>query len=226
MGGFSGWDVSIVWFDLPPAHSRASGNPRPRTGSPLSRERAGSRFEIFAREFNQRRVHLGGPLLLDPVAGAIEQDLALQVRHDAVHLVECALAHRASDHGVIGAGDEQRGLYDARPGPWHGQLPVAVDVAVPVQSAAETGAVVFAGEHRDVGFGQPRRKRDLTRRTEKSFRAIDIKAHLLFARRLAKADMEEPPQRERRIARELVLGGLLLEIQIIIVSLPGLAQRF
>src|SRR4249919_3561542 len=43
--------------------------------------------------------------------------------------------------------------------PGGGELPVAVEIAVPVQPAAETGYPVGLGEIGDVGFADPVRKR-------------------------------------------------------------------
>ncbi len=47
-------------------------------------------------------------------------------------------ADQAGDDGIVRSGDEHRGLMDLRAVPGRGQLPIAVDVAVPVETAAET----------------------------------------------------------------------------------------
>src|SRR5260370_9041254 len=48
---------------------------------------------------------------------------------------------------------------DLRALPWRCQLPVAVDITVPVQPAAEAGLPVGLGKISEVGFAEPRRQR-------------------------------------------------------------------
>src|SRR6266403_1455187 len=48
---------------------------------------------------------------------------------------------------------------DLRALPWRGQLPITVDITVPVQPAAEAGLPVGLGEISEVGFAEPRRQR-------------------------------------------------------------------
>ena len=160
---------------------------------------------MLARKADQRGVHLIGPLLLDPVAGAFEDDLA-KVRHDALQFIERALAHRAGDHRVVRSGDEQRRLRDLRVLPRRGQLPVAVDVAIPVEAAAKAGALIFGREHVEIGLAQPRRQRHIARRPEEALRSVHIEAHLVLTRRVAEADVEQTLDRVARIAREFVFG--------------------
>ena len=181
-----------------------------------------------ARECDQRGVHLVRALLLDPVAGAVDQDLLREVRHHAFQFIERALAERAGDHRVARAGDEQRGLPDDRAVPGRGQGPVAVDVAIPVEPAAKSGALIFGGEHVDVGLGQPGRQRDrIDRGPEKALLAVDIEAHLVLARRVARAEIEDAADRGARVALELGLGDArLLEIDPVVVGLAGRFQRF
>src|SRR5207249_1971286 len=56
-------------------------------------------------------------------------------------------------------GHVQRGDGDPGAHPWRLQLPVAVDVAIPVQPAAEAGARELTGVEVDVGVREPRGQR-------------------------------------------------------------------
>ncbi len=160
------------------------------------------------------------------MARAVDQHRALEVRHDVLQLVERTLPHRAGDYRVVRAGNEQRGLRDHGVLPRRGERPVAVNVAIPVEPAAKSGAGVFGGEHVDVGFGQPRRQWHwIAPLSEEALLAIDVEAHPLGARRLAEPDVKQAPQRERRIAGEFLLGGLLVEIEPVVIALAGFAQH-
>ena len=131
-------------------------------------------------------------LLLDPVAGAVEQDLALQVRHHAVHLVERALSHRAGDDRVVRAGDEQRGLHDLRA--CHGAVSSQLRSMLRYQLSPPRNPVraYSAANTVDVGLGQPWRHRHRRRaEPEEALRAVHIHAHLVVARRVARADVED-----------------------------------
>jgi hypothetical protein len=50
---------------------------------------------------------------------------------------------------------------DLRALPWRGQFPVAIDVAVPVEPAAEAGFLVGFGEIAEVDFAEPIRQRPI-----------------------------------------------------------------
>src|SRR5690242_17686786 len=183
----------IIGKGLSPVHSRASGpvplsltRKRGRVGwgwpwVPAFAGTSGSGFEMLARKADQRGIHLIGSLLLDPVAGALEDHL-VHAWHDRPELIECALPHRTRDHGVVRSRDEQRRLHDLRVLPGRGQLPVAVDVAIPVEPAAEAGAAILGRKHIEIALAQPWRQCNLARRPEKPLRAIHIKAHFVFAR--------------------------------------------
>jgi len=73
------------------------------------------------------------------VAGAVENDLGLQVGQDAIKLGDLPRADQARDDAVPGAGEEQRRLVDLCALPRRRQLPVAIDVAIPVQPSAKAG---------------------------------------------------------------------------------------
>jgi hypothetical protein len=72
--------------------------------------------------------------------------------------IELRLRRREAQHAVLAAGDEQRRLADRLAAPRAAQLPVAPQVAVPVQAAAEAGAAKFAGVIVEIGLGEPRRQ--------------------------------------------------------------------
>jgi len=102
------------------------------------------------------------------------------------------------------AGEEQRGLADLRILPGRGQLPVAVDVAVPVQAAAEAGFSIDLRESGKVGFGEPRRQRPRgIAAMEEAFTFL----HELMRRRIGEAAAgEHGAHGERHVALELGFG--------------------
>src|SRR5450755_2383700 len=97
---------------------------------------------------------------------------------------------------------------DLRALPWRGQFPVAIDVAVPVEPAAEAGFLVDLGEIAEVGFVKPIRQRPIRAGlAEKSVALLDEQR----GRRIGKSAPEQGSHRQADIALELRLGcaGLL-----------------
>src|SRR4029453_18320283 len=101
--------------------------------------------------------------------------------------------------------------------------PVAVDVAVPVQAAAEADPRELAGVEVDLGLAQPRRQRRGVRTAVHE--AAVARAHADAPRRaptrrriagVARAPVEQPPDRGLRIALEVGLGHAgLLEVELV-----------
>jgi hypothetical protein len=58
-------------------------------------------------------------------------------------------------HGVVAAADEQRGHLDLGALELGGELPVAVEVAVPVDAAGEPGALELGDVVVELGLGEP-----------------------------------------------------------------------
>src|SRR3954451_9260452 len=96
-------------------------------------------------------------LLLNPVAGALDDQLAFQVRQNPLHVSDALGSDQPGDDGVLRSRNKERRLMDLRALPWRRQFPVAIDVAVPVQSATEAGFLVGLGEDGQVIFAEPRR---------------------------------------------------------------------
>src|SRR5947207_10866526 len=92
------------------------------------------------------------------MAGAVEDVAAAQAGQRLGEGVELRLRRRKAQHAVLAAGDEQRGLADRLAAPRAAELPVAPQVAVPVQAAAEAGAREFGGVVVEVSLAQPRRE--------------------------------------------------------------------
>src|SRR5262249_56934368 len=102
------------------------------------------------------------------------------------------------------------------------QLPVAVDVAIPVEAAAKAGARELAGVEVDIGLGDPRRQR--RRRLASREEPAVARNHADAARarrqgtrtRIARTLVEHSANRLARIALELGLGhARLLEIELV-----------
>src|SRR6266849_10269979 len=91
---------------------------------------------------------------------------------------------------------------DLRALPWRGQFPVAVDVAVPVQPAAEAGLSVGLGEISKVGFAKPIRQRAIDAGiAEKSLAVFDKQGGWI-----GKSAPKQGPHRQANIALELGFG--------------------
>src|SRR5258706_4009253 len=91
---------------------------------------------------------------------------------------------------------------DLRALPWRGQLPITVDITVPVQPAAEAGLPVDLGEISEVGFAEPRRQRAIGA-------GIAQKALAIFDEQggwIGKSATQQGPHRRPDIALELGFG--------------------
>src|ERR1700761_4761426 len=95
------------------------------------------------KKLDQKPIDLGGLLLLHPVAGAVEDVAAAQAGQRLGEGLELGLRSRGAQDAVLAAGDEERGLADRLATPRTAQLPVAPEVAIPVEPAAEAGAREF-----------------------------------------------------------------------------------
>ena len=97
----------------------------------------------FAEKIQQRGIHLCRALALDPVAAALDDHLALQAGYGLRHLRQRRRSGGRSNHAILGPGNEQHRLADGRILPWRQQFPIAIDIAIPVEAAAEPGARIF-----------------------------------------------------------------------------------
>ena len=89
------------------------------------------------------------------MAGAVEDDLGPEIGEHAIEFSDLPCADQAGDDAVAGAREEQRRLTDLRVLPGRGELPIAIDVAVPVQPAAEAGLGIDVREVGEIGFREP-----------------------------------------------------------------------
>ena len=92
------------------------------------------------------------------MAGTLEDVAASQAGQRLGEGVKLGLGCGEAQHAVAAAGDEQGRLPDRLAAPRPAQLPVALEVAVPVQAAAKAGAGEFLGVVVEVGLAQPRRQ--------------------------------------------------------------------
>src|SRR6266566_6680585 len=111
---------------------------------------------------------------------------------------------------------------DLRALPWRGQFPVAVDVAVPVQPAAEAGLSVGLGEISEVGFAEPMRQRAIGAGiAEKSLAIVDKQGGWI-----GKSATKQDPHRQANIALELGFGDAWrLKVLPVEVGDAAFAQR-
>jgi hypothetical protein len=61
---------------------------------------------MLLQECNQRRVDLGSALLLNPMTGAIDDELLLEVRQNPLHVAHTLGADQTGDNRVVRPGDE------------------------------------------------------------------------------------------------------------------------
>src|SRR5215472_13011830 len=129
---------------------------RPDAFFPAVREDQG--LLQIAEEADHRLVDLLCPLLLGPVAATRQYDGSLQLRNKVHEIGDQPVHAGKGNHQVAVAGDIECGYQDPRSGEWRQKLPVAVDVAVPVETAAKPGAGKFLDIKMKVGFGEPSRQ--------------------------------------------------------------------
>ena len=89
------------------------------------------------------------------MAGTVEDVAAAQAGQGLRIGFELALGRRKAQHAVAAAGDELRGLADRLAAPGTAELPVAAQVAVPVEPAAETGTRELSRVVIEIGVAQP-----------------------------------------------------------------------
>src|SRR5713226_6074028 len=120
-------------------------------------------------ELQHGRVDVVTPLLLGPVAAAGE-DQGLAELGNELREVGDELVHAAEgEHEVTVAGDVEGGDGDHGARIGSEELPVAIDVAIPVETAAKAGASKFPGVEVDVDLGEPGRQHlRLSHRAEKA----------------------------------------------------------
>src|SRR5215472_16027640 len=109
----------------------------------------------LADEADHGLADLSRPLLLGPVPAAAKQD---RVAQPGRGLAQPRQSLARADDEVPVPGDEQGGNGDRRAVPSGRELPVAVDVAVPVQRLGEAGVAVLRYEDLYVLAGHPRRQ--------------------------------------------------------------------
>src|ERR1700687_1931899 len=111
---------------------------------------------------------------------------------------------------------------DLRALPRRGQVPVAVEIAVPIEPTAETGLLVGRAEIRQVGFAEPIRQWPVDADiAEKSLAVLDEQRGAW----IGKAAPERGSHRQANIALELALGDARrLKVLPIEIGDPAFAQ--
>ena len=199
-----------------------------RTGRAKCWPAAGSTESVGAaavpQKSNQGRVDLVGTFLLNPMPGAVDDELLLEVGQNPFHIGDPPGTDQAGDNGIVRPGNEQGRLTDLRVLPRCGQFPVAIEVAVPAQSAAEARLAVGFAEGGKIGLGQPVRQRPVrTGFAEESLAVLDEQG----GRRIGKSAAEQGPHRQIDVALELALGDTgRLKVLPIEIGDTALAQGF
>src|SRR5580658_5611015 len=175
--------------ERPSCSGRAAGRPG------LARGMAEIRSETV-EEGEQGVVHFARPFLLDPMAGAVDEMEAAQAGQRVAQASECRLAAGASDGQVAAAGDEQR-RYGHRPEmPRRQQSPISVEIAVEIESGAETGAAETLDQHGEILFGgESRQAGRIGEPSEKPPVRIDFGERHMVRRHLARGRPQDAPER-------------------------------
>ena len=169
-------------------------------------------------EREQGGVRRLGLLLLVPVPGALDQDLAAQIRAEGrQHGDGGALRLQLGTHhdGVAQTADEERGHRDLAIREGGEQLPVAIEVPVPVEAAAEAGALELARVDVEVGFREPVGQLLRVEHAVHELRRLrQVEFPRLARRERAGRGVEHPPHQRARVRIELRLGDAgLLEVE-------------
>src|SRR5260370_3028256 len=148
-------------YDCPRSHSRGAfwiPSPCPRSGLGRGFTPAPStlRSSEALQELDQDFIDLLRALLLDPVAGAGDDHSLFQIRSERTLHIVCAGNHFA-DYVTL-AGSEDCELAQLCAVEKLGHLPVAIEVAIPVDPATKYRALEFAREKIEVRVGEPRRQ--------------------------------------------------------------------
>src|SRR4029453_18467290 len=109
----------------------------------------------FLQEAQDGVAHFGGALLLRPVTAARQDRRASELGHETRQVGDELIHPRKGDDEVAIARDVEGRYHHARAGVRSKQLPVAIDISIPVEAAAEARVGKLAREHVDVGARDP-----------------------------------------------------------------------
>src|SRR6266567_1378233 len=110
-------------------------------------------------ELQHRHVDLVGPLLLGPVAAAGKDQGLAELGHESRQVGDDLVHAAEGEHEITVAGDVEGGDGDGGARIGGEELPVAIDVAIPVEPAAKARASEFLRVEVEVGLGEPARQR-------------------------------------------------------------------
>src|ERR1700689_1586839 len=177
----------------------------------------------LVKERDQGRGDLARTLLLRPMAAARQHDRFRQLGDECFQVRDQLIHPREFDDEVAIPRHVKRRDGHLRPGEGREQLPVAVDVAIPVEAAAEACPGEFSRKEVDVRLCEPRgQRRRIDRAGEEAARSWDHAWRLIAERivglawNIARSGIEKPPKRIPRITLKLRLGDARsLEIKLI-----------
>ena len=130
---------------------------------------------------------------------------------------------RHAQHAVALAGDEHRGLADHRVDEGRHQLPIAMNVAVPVEPAAKAATAEIAGVFRQILLAQPgKRHVRVEHVVEQAAARRPERLPVGAFGEAAGCRIEHAPQRDGDVPLELALGDArLLEIHHVEIAKPA-----
>jgi hypothetical protein len=103
-------------------------------------------------------VDLSSPFLLDPMTTSLQNYRLTQFGNEVRHIGYAFAETGKIQHDIAFAGHVQRWYGDLCTGKRSEQLPVAIDVAVPVKTPAKPRPREFCGIEVHIRFGEPRRQ--------------------------------------------------------------------
>lgn len=112
----------------------------------------------MAKKFDHRSIDLRGALLLGPVTASWQDNCLAQLRHQSGHFTN-RLTHAGKIQNNIALPSYiERWYAYFCAAKWSEEFPIAIDVSVPVEPAAKSGAVELARVKINIGLGQPCRQ--------------------------------------------------------------------
>src|SRR5712692_4777987 len=106
-------------------------------------------------KLQHRRVDFVGAFLLRPVSAPGEDQGLAELGHELRQIGDELIHAAEGQHEVTVAGDVERGDAHHRARVGSEELPVAIDVAIPVEAAAKARAREFLHVVVDIGLGEP-----------------------------------------------------------------------
>src|SRR6516162_11076663 len=113
---------------------------------------------VLFQEFQERIVHVAGALLLSPMTATFQDNCLAKQGHELFQARDEMAPIGRSVNPVSIANDIECRDLNLCAGPWCEQLPIAINVAIPIQTPSKAGALELLNVKFDVTVREPRRQ--------------------------------------------------------------------